>query len=176
MMSDFFAYPVIADNRFMVSFLGDPILGGNWLVSGNLDGSSAIDVVDFGIFVDYYMTLQPADTPCDEVGVNADFNGDAYVDGRDWGFISEHLEMTDMTSCCDTTAATTDGEVVLEISIEELVARGLGRLAVADLNSDGMLNQQDIELFRAHGLSTKSWLKGARGSRSLRNTRGGTPK
>jgi len=170
------AYPTIVGDHYHASFRDDPAFHGNWLVGGNLDGSSAIDAVDFGLFVEQYMTAQVADTACDESGVNADFNGDAFVDERDSLFISKNLYMTDMTPCCaPRTTATTD-EVVFEISVAELAARGLERLSVADLNDDGLLNQQDVELFRARSVPPKSRLEGSSGSRSLRDPRGGGAK
>ena len=157
----------IVDGRFHASFTGDPVFGGNWLINGNLDGSSAIDVLDFGLFVDYHLTSQNPDTPCGTTGVNADFNGDGFVDTRDWQFIADHLLSADMVSCCGTTAGA-ESDSVYEISVAELKATGRGRLTVADLNGDGWVDQADVALFGADGFSLKPHRKRSHSTRTLR--------
>jgi len=141
---------VVGDHYF-ASFRGDPIFGGNWLINGNLDGNGVIDVVDFGLFVDYYQTAAAGDTPCGISAIHADFNGDAFVDDRDWQFISDHLDMTDAQSCCTTTAGAESA--ISEIGVRELKRRGLDHLIKADLNFDGWLNRTDVELFASEGIS-----------------------
>ena len=55
-------------------------------------------------------------------------------------------------NCCDEppgNAPGQPGEPRLEISTAELRAMGLGHQAVADLNRDGWVNLQDVELFNS---------------------------
>lgn len=154
----------VGNGRFQASFTGDPQFGGNWLINGNLDGNDAIDVLDFGVFVDFHNTAQAPDTPCGTSGVHADFNGDGFVDTRDWQFISDHLEMTDMVSCCQASGIA-GSSTLTEISVEALIASGLGRLTIADLNRDGWVDQADVALFGADGFSPKAHLRRTRDPR-----------
>lgn len=157
---------VVQGDHYYASFKGDPHFGGNWLVCGNLDGNGAIDVMDFGLFVDFYETAAATDTPCGTGGVHADFNGDGYVDDADWQFISDHLDTIDSPSCCSTTAGIEP--MVSEISVRELKSLGLDELIKADLNGDGLLNRTDVELFEAQGISAVRIGKQPREGRDLR--------
>jgi hypothetical protein len=165
------------------SFSGDPRLGGNWLIGGNLDGwkkdieganpsLDVIDILDWGTFASQYLTdYGSGDTPCgttglghgDLAGPNADINGDGTVDLDDYAFISSNFLVNSKQCCCGPQAAS--AIAVTEISVAQLRADGLGELAAGDLNSDGLLNLADMAAFdQGVRPTTKTSVKG--GSRS----------
>jgi hypothetical protein len=138
-------------------FAGDPKLGGNWLIGGNLDGwkkndplanpsLDVIDILDYGTFVSQYGAhYASTDTLCPYVGPNADINGDGAVTLDDYAFVSMNFLTSSKNCCCGPQAASVNA--VTEISVAQLRAMGLGDLAVADLNGDGLLNLADMAAF-----------------------------
>jgi len=151
-----------AGGQLKSNFKGDPRLGGNWLIAGNLDGwkkddptanpsLDVIDILDYGTFVfqygkNYALTDSNApNTPCGTVGPNADINGDSIVDGADYAYLSNNFLTSSKQCCCGPQTAGVNP--VTEISVAQLRAMGLGDLAVADLNGDGMLNMADMAAF-----------------------------
>jgi len=161
------------DGQLHSSFYGDPRLGGNWLIGGNLDGwkkddptanpsLDVIDILDYGTFVSQYLTdycLDPLytacpNTPCGTAGPNADINGDGVVDLDDYGFVSMNFLVSSKQCCCGPqTAGVT---AITEISVAQLRALGMGDLVVADLNGDGLLNLADMAAFDQGVRPTKS--------------------
>ena len=139
------------------SFSGDPRLGGNWLIGGNLDGwkkddptanpsLDVIDILDYGTFVSQYLRNYGfTDTPCGTPGPNADINGDGVVDLDDYAFVSMNFLTSSKQCCCGPQTASVNA--ITEISVAQLRAEGLGDLAVADLNGDGLLNLADMAAF-----------------------------
>jgi hypothetical protein len=144
------AYPVCEDGNLSAEFKGDPFFGGNWLTSGNLDGSHVIDILDFGVMISQWLKCFDPDSTCDqkpEDGFhNADLNGDGCVDSLDYACFSNNFLDEDKDSCCPGDGA---GQTppVLSITVRELRLMGLGDLAVADLNGDGVLDQADMQAF-----------------------------
>jgi len=144
-----------ADGVLHATFKGDPFFGGNWLVGGNLDGFKkdsatasldVIDITDFGMFVSQYPdNLGSGDTPCGTEGPNSDINGDGLVDLLDFSFISMNF-LEDSKDCCCPGSTSTAGAGRTEVTVRELRANGMGELAVADLNQDGVLNMDDVQL------------------------------
>ncbi|MHC5111541.1 MAG: hypothetical protein ACYTHJ_16865 [Planctomycetota bacterium] len=136
------------DGIYTAIFKGDPAVGGNWLVSGNLDGSNVIDVYDVMIYMDAELSQLDPNTPCGTEGAHADINGDGIVDTLDYSFIQANYMAEDKITCCggETTAAAPNSGVY-EVSVKELRAMGLGHLAIADLNNDGLVNDVDIDLY-----------------------------
>jgi hypothetical protein len=144
-----------ADGVLHATFKGDPFFGGNWLVGGNLDGYkkesataslNAIDITDFGMFVSQYPNdYGTGDTPCGTEGPHADINGDGLVDLLDFTFISMNF-LEDSKDCCciGSSAAAPSGRT--SISVRSLRANGMGDLAVADLNNDGVVDMDDMQL------------------------------
>jgi hypothetical protein len=142
-------------------FAGDPAgtLGpsGNWLIGGNLDSwkkgdpnanpsLDVIDILDYGTFVSQYLeTYASTDTLCGTQGPNADINGDGIVDLDDYAFVSMNFLTSSKNCCCGPQTASVN--VITEISVAQLRAEGLGDLAVADLNGDGLLNMADMAAF-----------------------------
>jgi hypothetical protein len=170
--------------RFNASFVGDPNLGGNWLIGGNLDGWKkdlegsnpslyVIDVLDYATFASQWgVDYGSGDTPCGTPGPNADINGDGLVTLADYAFISMNFLKTAKV-CCDpdgdgpgTGVSSVEG--ITEISVRELREMGLGDLAAGDLNGDGILNVEDMNAFQA---GARPEGKGVRGVRKGSGTR-----
>ena len=144
--------------NLLVIFEGDPAEGGNWLIGGNLDAwnpgasftdANSINIVDFGIFFSQYRTgatYPDGDTTCSTPGPHADINGDGVVNVVDYFFISTNFNSTSNGPCLSLGGAI-GGAPLTEISIKELYDRGLGDLAVADLNEDGRVDVDDMTAF-----------------------------
>ena len=155
------------DNAWKAVWKGDPLLGGNWLIGGNLDGKKAegvgsplvIDVLDFGKFIQeiarsaWYPT---GDTTCEMIAdsPHGDINGDGLVDNIDFSIIQMNFLMHAKDSCCPDPEAAAPVPIT-EISVKELRRMGLGELSAADLNGDGLLNMEDMTSYqqgiRFHG-------------------------
>lgn len=146
------------DGQLHANFAGDPAFGGNWLISGNLDGfkkndSAAspslfvIDVLDFGTFVSQFNVVYPGggDTPCGTDGPNADINGDGIANLEDYAFISQNFLKSAKLCCGVDGLPAAIGRT--EVSVAELREMGLSELTAADLNRDGMLNMDDMTAF-----------------------------
>lgn len=143
--------------QLSAAFSGDPRLGGNWLIGGNLDGwkkddpnanpsLDVIDILDFGTFVSQYLTDYGfTDTPCGTAGPNADINGDGVVDLDDYAFVSSNFLVSAKQCCCGPQAASVNA--ITEISVAQLRAEGYAELISADLNGDGLLNLADMAAF-----------------------------
>jgi hypothetical protein len=167
-----------AGGRLHATFKGDPAFGGNWLIGGNLDGWKknvegsqpslfVIDVLDYGTFVSQWgVDYGSGDTPCGTAGPNADINGDGLVTLEDYAFISMNF-LTSAKNCCGV-AGLPAGVGITEISVRELRERGLGELAVGDVNGDGLLNVADMDAFMQ---GARPDGKGVRGVRKGSGTR-----
>jgi hypothetical protein len=150
-------------------FKGDPFLGGNWLIGGNLDGlrpkeqgsPNTIDIVDYAIFVSQFLTNVGADTDCtpamlDPNFMHADVNGDGFVNDLDFTFISINFLESDKDTCCP------DGRVA-PVGLTEVTTRQLRAWGIddkADINGDGLVNTEDMQLFLGGALD-----KGTRSGR-----------
>jgi len=138
--------PIVCEgNSLVAAFHGDPELGGNWLINGNLNGDHHIDILDFGLFLAQYMMAMPADTPCGTAGPNADINGDGVVNSEDFSFIAMNFIAESKDACCDDPTSNWKGDPVLSLPMKE--ARLLGIPASADFNHDGVLDRDDMALF-----------------------------
>jgi hypothetical protein len=177
--------PDCINGQLIASFKGDPRLGGNWLVGGNVDGykkgfdpgasEDVVDILDFGKFVSQYgVCYSDNDVFCDalpyeEGDTNADINGDGCVTISDYAFITRNF-MKDSKECCNCGSAAGDADWgIAEISVDDLRAMGEGDLAVADVNGDGMLNAADMEAFNNGARPIKSG--NGRGGKGLRSGR-----
>jgi hypothetical protein len=163
-------------------FKGDPRLGGNWLIGGNLDGFKkdipnsqpsldVIDILDFGHFVSQYGTTYPDnDTPCSVDGPNADINGDGDVTNADYAFLQKNFLVSSKECCCGPqTGAVLPAVAVTEISVDELRQLGLSDLVSADLNGDGLVNGADMDAFAQGARPNKAG--NGRGGKGLRSGR-----
>jgi len=144
------------DGVYEAIFKGDPFFGGNWLVQGNLDawkkdnplaGHDVINILDFGQFVAMYGAQFDPDTTCDMVHAagHGDINGDGTVDSVDFSFIMENFLAMSKNACCPEATATTTP--LTSVTVRELRQMGMGDLAVADLNGDGVLDTADMTAF-----------------------------
>ena len=160
--------------NWKVVFKGDPLIGGNWLVPGNLDfyqvgdnGPNHVDVLDFGV----YMWQIGADygtgnTECGEDCAygsfpNADLNGDGIVDVDDFDLIDANFMAESKLGCCGYATAGAS-EPVLDISVKELIRDGRGELAAGDINNDGRLNLEDMALYAQGGVQIQKVRKQVR--------------
>jgi hypothetical protein len=145
------------DNAWKAIWKGDPLLGGNWLVGGNLDGLKAegtgspnvIDVLDFGkLIVEMGMQYADGNTDCNfgEDTSHGDINGDGVVDAQDFAIIQMNFLMHSKMECCPETQAA--AQPITSISVKQLRSMGLGELSVADLNRDGVLDVADMTAYQ----------------------------
>jgi hypothetical protein len=141
---------------YSATFKGDPLVDGNWLVQGNLDGwkkdnplasHDVIDILDFGQFVAMYGAIFLPNTDCaDKHTPNGDINGDGVVDGLDFAFIMQNFLSSSKITCCPDSAASADvGRT--SVTVRELRQMGMGDLVVADLNNDGVVDSADMNAF-----------------------------
>jgi hypothetical protein len=132
----------ISGTHYTVDFTGST----QWLIGGNLNDDAFIDIVDFSIFVNRYNQFPPANTTCGTPAYHADISGDGHIFTEDFTFVQTNFLRARDANCCGQPAVA-DPEPIVDISLAELRAMGLGNLAAADLNRDGRVNQTDIALF-----------------------------
>lgn len=128
------------------------------LVGGNLNDDDFVDIIDFGIYVvnENVTNYGSGNTPCNldlyslpgTPPFHADINGDGFVAIEDFSFIQINFLESSEAGCCETLLpiGRRPGPFT-RISTQELSARGLGALAVADLNYDGWLDEADRQLY-----------------------------
>jgi hypothetical protein len=165
-------------SQLVADFTGDPELGGNWLIGGNLDAykkdvpkasHNIIDILDFGMFVSQFGVCYADPAPGCHDGPNADINGDGCVTAADYNFIIRNFLVSSKNACCLGDAASTPTPLA-EVSVDQLRQMGMGELVVADLNGDGLVNAQDMDAFMqgARPTKTSNDRKGGKGLRSGR--------
>jgi len=168
------------DGVLHASFEGDPAFGGNWLISGNLDGykksgptpeGASLYVIDIVDYVDLVATwgtnYGTGDTPCGTAGPHGDIDGDGLVGLSDYTFISMNF-LTSMKLCCGVQGLPASATPITEISVKDLRLQGYSDAAKADLNGDGMVNVDDMNLF---GQGVRPESKNLRGVRKNAGTR-----
>ena len=116
--------------QMTVSDSGETWSASGDLVSGDIINDEVIDVLDWGAYV--------------VRNTNADLNADGSINANDGNIILANFGMQGDSACG---AGTPGRPGVTSISVSDLVARGLGDLAGADLNSDGWLDELDMEMF-----------------------------
>jgi len=140
----------ISNNVYQSSCVGDPLLNGNWLIGGDLDGSAAIDLVDLATLITQMNTTLDPNTPCGTAGRHADINGDGLVDALDEAFILESFQLVALTTCCPLVVpSSVSGSygIVTSLTIKELRQHGWPELEAADANADGMVNAAELITF-----------------------------
>jgi hypothetical protein len=129
----------------------DPLRG------GDLNDDGVIDILDFGVYVwQFGEDYGTGDTNCATPYPHADITGNGLVETADFTFISNQFLQTD-DLCVITLMAGGHGVSIVpatpqprtSITVRELYRMGLGDLAIADLNNDGIVDEQDIALFLA---------------------------
>jgi len=132
------------NGRYVARFEGDPFFGGNWLIGGNLDRSQVIDILDFGIMLEQYLTGREIDTPCGSSAPHADLNGDGFVDTLDLSFISLNFLKADKALCCpETVAAGAGPQPRVRVPLAELERVGVRNAARLDMDGDGQFDLMD---------------------------------
>lgn len=133
--------------NYTASFVGDRSAGGHWLAGGNLNDDQYIDILDFGVFFPLFLTQASQHSPCGTASPHANINGDGVVDLLDLIFLSGNSLLSSEPICCGGGVATSDAGPVTSITVRELHNRGLGHMAVADVNRDGVLDMDDLTAF-----------------------------
>jgi hypothetical protein len=151
------AFLACVDGVYEAIFKGDPFFGGNWLIQGNLDAwkkdnpmasHDVIDILDFGQFVSMYMMQLDPNTDCENKHTpHGDINGDGIVDALDFSFITMNFLAHSKNACCPESAATVTGRT--SVTVRELRQAGMGELAVADLDGNGVVDMTDVAAFLA---------------------------
>lgn len=150
------------NNKWTAIFKGDPHLGGNWLIGGNLDAKKAgatygdintINILDFGVFM-FELASGAAypngNTDCSTPFPHGDINADGAVDALDYAFLVDNFLKHSKGLCCPAPGGANEVpefSPITEISVKELRRMGYGQAAVADLNGDGMVNLDDMAAY-----------------------------
>ena len=137
--------PIASGGRFVTTHV---------LRQGDCDDTDAVDIYDFSIFV---ASRSNAASSYRAPNAIANFNADLRIDTVDFSFIS--LAFFEVGDGCTTGAA--GAAPVERVSVKELRRRGLGELAVADLNGDGWVDRRDVRQAIEGGEQRPSVLPGA---------------
>jgi hypothetical protein len=136
-----------SDNvSYTASFVGSRATGGHWLVGGNLNDDSFIDIVDFALFFPRYLSQASPNSPCGATGTDANLNGDNVVDLLDLVFISGNSLLMAEPNCCGLGAVAGENPV-WSATIHELRARGVDDPEASDLDHNGVVDLRDLKLF-----------------------------
>ena len=120
------------------------LIGGNATGYLNEPGDDCIDITDFSMLAFQFSTAVGADTDCSTAGPHTDFSGNGSVDLGDFSFIQSNFATCDQANCCGRGRGDGFGGPQYEISVKELEARGLGYLAVIDMDRDGWIDTKDV--------------------------------
>jgi hypothetical protein len=113
----------------------------DYLLTGNVDGNGTVDILDFGTFVNQRGTQLAVNTYGGAAMPHADMNGSGQVTLADLTFIQANIFKVD-----EQCVAADAPRPVHRITVRELRRLGLGDLAAADINRDGVLDETDLAL------------------------------
>ncbi len=134
----------IVGAAYVASFTGTS----NGLIGGNLNDNRWVDIIDFAYYVNRWGTnYGTGDTACPPSPIHADISGNGLVDTPDFLFIQTYFLYGGDGDCCGLHALGGGDGPLSEIPVDELIELGLGHLAIADLNDDGMIDQLDAAAF-----------------------------
>ena len=114
----------------------------DYLVVGNINGDSVIDILDFGSFVAQRGANVSLDTTASTSGVHADMNASAFVNNADLSFLAVNFFKVDETC----SSSFTTQRPLSRIKVSQLRAMGLANQAGADINGDGWVDTTDMSL------------------------------
>jgi len=109
------------------------------LDQGDSNDDNLVDILDFGIYVGKFGAAL--------AGGSSNFNDDTAVNSGDFSFIS--LNFAHSGTVC---GAFTGGAPRNSVSVKELRRSGMGELAGADFNRDGMLDVNDVVYYMQNGI------------------------
>lgn len=144
------------DGVLHAAFKGGPEFNESchWLINGNLNGDTVIDVLDFVIWTSGADDPVTCDVnPITGDGQNANINGDTIVDVFDFSFILINFFENDKAGCdaaCSGGAGATDApNGRAEISVRELARMGYTaeQIRRADVTRDGMVDMEDMAAY-----------------------------
>ena len=98
-------------------------------------------ILDYGTFVNQRGVLLPINTYAGAAMPHTDLNGNGQVTLADLTFIQANIFKQDEQ--CTAAAGETP---IRKITVRELRRLGLGDMAAADMNGDGVLDAQDLAL------------------------------
>ena len=124
------ASATVSSRRYSASLL---------LLQGDSSNDDLVDIFDYAIFLADRST---AASPLRAVDARSNFNGDTFVSGTDFAYIS--LNFMRVGEVC---GAFTGGVPRDRVSVKDLRRAGLGDLAAADLNHDGWVDTRDMQAY-----------------------------
>ena len=134
----------IVAGEYVADFTG-PAYG---LIGGNLNDDAWVDIMDFVVYANRWGdSYGGGDTTCATVPYHADITGDGDVGSGDFTFIQTYFLATADDDCCGLLRPGEYQGPRTTILVDELYELGLGHLAGADLNDDGLIDQFDIVAF-----------------------------
>ena len=115
-------------------YVADFITPGKDLIGGNLNDDFVIDILDFGVFSSQWnANYGSGDTTCATSAPHADISGNGIVDSGDFTFLQINFLEEREDNCCGQPGLRGENQQPrTEISVRELRALGLGRLAAGD--------------------------------------------
>ena len=113
----------------------------DYLLVGNANGDTVIDIFDFATFVSQRGSSLALNTTASTSGPHTDFNASELVSNADLSFLGVNYFQVD-----ETCGSYTGQQPRSSVKVTELVRMGLGHQAIADLNNDGFINSTDISL------------------------------
>jgi hypothetical protein len=131
---------------------------GKLLWSGNLNDDAWIDILDYGVFSWQWNAgydsngdgTYDGNTTCATPYPHADLTGSGVVQSGDFTPIQVNYLKSRDANCCGAPGFREDETgPITRISVADLIAQGLGELAVGDINGDGWLDEQDMAEFAA---------------------------
>lgn len=122
------ATPIISGRRYAASFL---------LLQGDSSNDDLVDIFDYAIFLSDRST---AASPLRAIDARSNFNGDTFVNGTDFAYLSLNFMRVG-----ETCGGFTAGMPRDRVSVKELRRAGFGDLSAADLNRDGWVDLRDMQ-------------------------------
>ena len=127
------------NSRFLVDASAS---ASDYLVVGNANSDSVIDILDFSTFVAQRGSSLAVNTTASTSGPHTDFNASGQANNADLSFLAVNFFQVD-----ETCVGSYNGAAPMErIAVRQLRRMGLGSQAIADINNDGWVDSTDIAL------------------------------